>query len=773
MADVNGFVNHNIDPRLKGYEWILQYMKAAWRNANGDLPLGCFYPKNYGRYDLLKSYALGRPPIDGFKKWQKATDINDSSDVAIDWTYLPILCKFREIAISKMLQKEYDLECFLIDALAKTEEDEYFKKMFIKITMHDQLQKANSPLANSPLVTPGTDEPQDLEALQMQMNFGYKHNLAMEAEMGLDGVLQQNDIAEKRKKIVEELFDIGLAGYKEWIDENGLPRFRECIAENIISSYCTKKDFSDAVHIGEVVPTMIADLVPYYKPEQIDDICKRVKSQWGNPVYSGNYPNSNWNLFKVMVLDLEFYSYNTTVYKEYIDRNGNSSFEKSDFKNIQFTKMAVNAAGSLEMLPQIEERYKGQPTAKFIDSTRKVIYRGKWIMDTDYMHDYGLAENMNRKQSSWWDTQLSYHLYAWNFHKMRYTGILERLIPVADDYQQTRVKLQKLKRTLIPYMINIDLDALDSAALGKGGKNMTQQELLDFFFESGVAAWRSSGGVSQNPNYKPFSIEASGQLAAFAQLYQDQLNNVNTMYQISGLNEASAESPDPKQNELGINAGLQATNNALYLISDADRKLYYKLADAIIGKLQIAVKLGKVKGITRLLGQQAVKYFEINPDISFREIGLFIRDAMTQQQKQELFMEINAKESQGLLDVSDRYIVESCRNNKQAWEYLNYKVNKNRERAEQAKKDNVALQGQMNAQNEQITAQAKERALILAHQFKMEEIAAQVQGTYLIEELKKGQDVNSATIQSQGRIIQQQIIANAKIATSQPKQLSA
>lgn len=766
MTDVSGYPDDNIDPRLKDYEFVLQYFKAAWRDANGDLPVGCFYPKNNGRYDLLKSYALGRPPVDGFKSWGKSTDISDKTNANIDWTYLPILCKFREIAISKLLQREYDLECFLIDELAKTEEDKWFKEMFIKISMREQLIKAKSPLADAPFLKPSADEPKDMEELQMQMNFGYKHNLAMEAEMGVDGVFQQNDIQEKRKKTIEELFDIGLAGYKEWIDETGMPKFRECFSDSLITSYCRNKDFSDAVHIGEVVPTMVADLVPYYTPKQIDDICKRARNQWGNPNYAGTYPNSNWNAMKTMVLDLEFISYNTTVYKEYVDRNGNNSFDKTDFKSIQYV---VNKNGSLATLSQVEDKFKGQPTATFMDSRRKVIYRGKWIIDTDYMHDYGLATNMNRKPSSWWDTQLSYHLYAPNIHKMRYSGILERLIPVADAYQQTWIKLQKMKNALIPYLIKLDLDALENVAIGKGGKNMTPSELTDFLFSNGVLLYRSSGGIPQNPNYSPASIEASGQLQAFVQLYQDLENNVNRMYEISGLNESSASSPDPKQNQLSINSALQATNNALYLISDADKKLYFNLADAIIGKLQIAVKLGKVKGISKLLGRDAIKYFELNPEIQFREIGIFLKDAMTKEEKQELFMEINAKESQGLLDVSDRYIVESCRNNKQAWEYLNYKVNKNKERAEQAQQQNIQLQGQMNTQNAIMAEKAKQETIQLQGQIQMQIENVKGQWLYITEQFKKGSDLNEANVQANAKIISNQIMASAKMATSQPK----
>jgi hypothetical protein len=79
---------------------------------------------------------------------------------------------------------------------------------------------------------------------------------------------------------------------------------------------------------------------------------------------------------------------------------------------------------------------------KYMGSTEKVMYKAKWIIDTEFLYDYGLSENMVRRQSCWWDTGLDIQLYAWNFERMRFHGLTERLMPLADDVQLTWYKIQ-------------------------------------------------------------------------------------------------------------------------------------------------------------------------------------------------------------------------------------------------------------------------------------------------------------------------------------------
>jgi hypothetical protein len=106
-----------------------------------------------------------------------------------------------------------------------------------------------------------------------------------------------------------------LGGYKVYNDENGMTKYREVVAKNLIVSYCTKPDFEDMQHCGEMLTILVVDLAPYYSPEQLDDIQKHVAGKYGNPTpLSSTIFTRQWDKYKVLILDFEFLSWNTTVF---------------------------------------------------------------------------------------------------------------------------------------------------------------------------------------------------------------------------------------------------------------------------------------------------------------------------------------------------------------------------------------------------------------------------------------------------------------------------
>lgn len=268
-----------------------------------------------------------------------------------------------------------------------------------------------------------------------------------------------------------------------------------------------------------------------------------------------------------------------------------------------------------------------------MDSTRKVVYQTKWLIGTDMMYDWGMSTNNKIKKSSWWETSLSCHLYSWNFYNMTFGGITERLMPIEDALCETWYKLQNLKAKLIPYLIKLDIQALESVNFAKGGKNMTPADLVDFMLSDFFVLYRSTDLLSKNPNYNPASIEATGQLAAYRMYYDELQGLLQTMRDISGLNELTdGSTPNAKTLVPVANAAMESTNNALYLISNADKYLLNRLSDGIVQRIQVAVKLGKVSGYTKALGKDTVRFYEINPDISNYELGIFTRPAPTYEE---------------------------------------------------------------------------------------------------------------------------------------------
>ena len=428
QQQTNTYPDQQVDPRDKGYDWILAYVKSAWSDSRGYVPNNML---NFGQSKMneIREYALGRQSTTKYKKMLLADEQTDKSWLNIDWTPPSFLTKFREIAISKLVQRRYDIQAFAVDPLAKSEEDAYFNEMKVKIMMREALKKAGGEeLADSPVLAPAPGEPQDMEQLEMEQQFGYKHVMSMEAEQAVSLAFYQNKFDDKRKRTIENLFDFGMGGYTQWIDENGHVKLREINPENMVLSYCAKSDFSDLVHWGEVREMYIGDLAPFFTADQMNQMVTSVAGRFGNPsnfMYGTDY-SKYWNRFKILVLDFEFLSWNDYTYKEEVDGRGNIRFGKTKYQAA--SRMAVNQLGSLEAefnKPMSQTESKGQAEPVFMPVTKKVVYKCKWVVMTDFMYDWGMSENQIRKPSSWWDTQLNIQLYAWNFYKMRFAGVTE------------------------------------------------------------------------------------------------------------------------------------------------------------------------------------------------------------------------------------------------------------------------------------------------------------------------------------------------------------
>jgi hypothetical protein len=772
----NTYPNQQIDPREKGYDWILQYCKAAWGDSRGYVPNNML---NFGQSKMneIREYALGRQSTTKYKKLLNVDEQQDKTWLNIDWTPPSFLTKFREIAISKLVQRRYDVNAFAVDPIAKSEEDNYFTEMKVKILMREAAQKAgNQELLNSPVLAPQPGEAQDLEQLKMEEQFGYKHVMSMEAEMAAALTMYQNKFEEKRKRTIENLYDFGLGGYTEYIDENGQVKLREINPENMVLSYCAKNDFSDLVHWGEVREVYVGDLAPWFTVEQMNQIVQSVAGRFGNPsnfMYGTDY-SKYWNRFKVLVLDFEFLSWNDYTYKEEVDNRGNVRFGKTKYQDA--TKLSVTKEGVIDKMGtipnMIDSSMKGQAEPIFMPVTRKVVYKCKWLIQTDYMYDWGMSENQIRKPSSWWDTKLNIQLYSWNFYKMRFAGITERLIPLEDRASLTWFKLQNMSNKLIPYLINIDLNALEGVDFGGGGEKMNPTKVMDFIFSNFVVPYRSTDLLSQNPNYKPVSIEASGQLAVFGQLYQELQNTLDMMRQISGLNELTdGSTPNAKTLVPVANAAMESTNNALYLLSFADKQLIQDLADAIVSKVQIAVKLGKVEGYARALGEETVKFFKINPDLSIHEFGIFIEDVPSDFERQQLIQELNIRDSQGLIEPEDKILVMSTKNLKMASMILAYRIKKRREKMQEFELQKIQEASQGNAMAVQVAEQEKRVTLQTQLEVDIARINAEKQWDYIIQMGKKDKDIQEAEIQKEAKVIAQRIQADAKIVISEKKQI--
>jgi hypothetical protein len=745
---VNTFPDHNIDPQQKNYDWILQFAKAAFNDGNGGMPYGIFYT-GQTRYKEIKQYALAKQSINKFKKKQSPARANDKSDQNLDWRSTSLIAGIRERSLSKILQRDYYVNCNAIDQTSKTEQDEIINKLRLKIMMRKMAQEQDSQLANSPQLRQQPGEPEDEEQLDTMAEFGFKNEFAMNAELAVTNVFSYNRFPRERKKSNEESYDIGIGGYRVWIDESGMVRFRAVDPSNLLTSYCSKPDFSDATYIGEAIEVQVADLAPYFTAGQLKDICEKNKGRYGNPL-TININKRNWqNEFKVLVFDLQFISYDAFVYKGRVNKFGNEVFGKTDFADIDKERNM--------MVGEVAE-------PKYLKNTRKVRYDTKWIVDTDYMYDYGIGKNQNRKLSSWADTQMDYVLEAWNFYEMSFTGMVERLMPLEDEYYETKMKLQNIKRKLIPYLINLDVRALENVNFGQGGEKWEPKQIVDFLFQNHVLVYSGENLLDGNKNQsKGAYIESTGMvqdlLSLRSELQQIKAEAVDT----SGLNSITLGNPNAKNLNSTNAAGVQATNDALYLMMVTDSNLTQRLADMIIQKVQCAVSYNKSEHYLQALGMDSVKTIALADEMPLREFGITISDIPSPEERAALLQELSVEQSQGLIEPDDRYLIQTATNLKQAWRILSNKIKKRKEDIQKNELQKIQSVTQQQQQSAMVTAQMQERAMQMQHQFDMEKLNAQSQWDFLITKLKTESSANENELIQQAKLIAAQIQASTKM----------
>lgn len=697
----SAYPNHMIDPSEKNMSWCLAYAKAAWTDFNNHNSQS--FHNNRGNYVRIKDYAQGSQSINKYKSLLNVSETENETWLAIDWSVIPIVPKFRRIALGKLSKTEYNISATPIDALAQNDLEDYYKntkaKMDLRNSVSDQIPGMEEH--SSLKIQPG--EPQDNEELEMHMAYTYKHNASIEMEQGIDLVFHTNNLSEKRKNILEDLFDFGVAGYKEYIDSNGAVKIRRVNPANLLVSHCNNRDFSDKIHVGEVTEMTIADLKQraggQFNEKEYQDIADKYSGNKGSakmyPSNRGHY--KEYDDTKIKILDLEFFSVNQMVHESRVDKRGNKKFGRAKYQDTNKRKN------------------------KYLRSDYKVVYKISWIVDSNYCFNYGLCSDMKRVKSNLMDTDLSYHLFSPDFYNMKPLGIMEQLIPIADQIQISWYRLQNTINQARPKGIMIELGALEDIPLGSGGNQMKPMDVLDLFNKTGTLVYRRNDAGGRPTNYRPIEELENGLGRDAVSYYQIIQNNIEMIRQVTGLNEfTDGSTPDARSLTTTAKLAAQATSNALAFLEQGERHLLEKLASAVIVRLQDSIKKKPIEGYVRSLGSNTMKFFKLSPSVSKHEFGVKIEDRPTEEQKVRLMQILQASVAQGQVDFEDAVFIENITNLKQAQQMLAYRIKKKKELAEVKAIRQQEMNGQIQMQSAQSAEQAKQQTMQAEMQMKME-----------------------------------------------------
>lgn len=730
------FPDENIDPKRKTEKpFLLQYARAAY-SAYGDTPFGSIGWRSRDKYEWVKTYARGSQTIDRYKRVLTPDQDPTNNTLVVDWSVLPIIPKFRRIALGLLEKQNWDVQIDPIDPLAQTELEQQITVMKMKASMREMQKEVMGPEAELPQqIMPAEGEPEDIDGIKIY-EIGLRHKTAMEAEQAIELTFSQNDYESQRRQTLQDLFDYGVSAYKDYRDGE-LVGFRRVDPRRLILSYCTYPDFRDLRYAGEILEVPVAQVIQMSNGELTEQDIQMIyqyasTNQWrpSTPVgnaYYGSYSDF-WNRGKVQVLDLEIISADELVREERIDRRGNIIFGRASFEDYNNKK----------------DKYKRKQV--------QGVYRVKWIVGTDICFDYGKQYDIKRDPVNMARAKSSYHISACDFFDMKTFSRMEAIIPYADAIQLAYYRLQHELNTSVPKGFNINLAALEEVSLSGGGQTMKPSDIIDLYLQRGVLVSRSTSfdGRQIPPAIQELQGGTGGAIAEYWNLINQ---NLDMIRQTLGLNELTdGSTPNPKLLTTVAQLAATGTNNALSDIVYSDKQITQSLSEAIIIRVQDIVRTTNGNTIAESLGKGTVELLRVSPDITRYTFGINIVDKPTAEEKTKLDELIKVALQQGQLDISDVVRLNNIPNIKQAELFLAYKVRKNMEKKQQEAMQMQQQNGQIQQQSAMAAEQAKQQTLQMEYQMKseLEKVKAEMEGKLI--ELRGQFDLERERIAATGRV---------------------
>lgn len=706
LISKGGFPSHLVDSTQKNKEWISQYIKAAWNDFNKNYPSSLYNGRD--KYHETKMYMLGKQSISRYRKLlgDDSTANGDSSWVNINWDILPIIPKFRRIAIETLLKTEYNISVDAIDPVAQDDKNKFYAENAARIKVREELAK--NGLDPEIVPTPDVDVA-NLVELDMYMNYSYKHRMAIEMEQAIQLILNNNRFETQRALIIEDLHDDGIAAYKDSIDNNGNIKVRRVAVSNLIHSYTKSPTFDDIEYAGEVLELSIADLKQMagdsISPSQYQIIAEKYTGKLGNPASLNlDYSNSLRNIdeFRILVLDLEFLSVNSLVLEERINSKGNK---------------VVGRASKIR---------EGRRDKKYTKTDYKVVYSGKWIIDSDIFFDCGLQTNMKRAASSLTDTKLSYHIVAPNMYQMGTYSLGAQMKTIADNIQLAWYKLQNVMLRARPRGISIEIGALEDIPIGRGGKALKPLDIIDLYNQTGNLIYRRLSDSGESANYKPIDELNNGIGSEAMEYFAVINNNIQLLRDILGFNEITdGSTPDPRTLKGVAKLASESTNNSLGFIRRAERDILERLCYDLTLRIQDVAKSGLINGYIRALGSGSVQFFKIDPDVSAYECGLIITQKPDEIEKEKLARRIEQAVQSNQITLADAMMVENLDNPKYAEVMLAYRIKMNKEEQQQISMQQQQMNAQIQQQSAMVAEEEKRKTIELDMALKMEYLKAE------------------------------------------------
>jgi len=662
---------------------ISKYLERAFNSG--------YFSKRNKKFDKNRKFARGRQPMAEFLDLLNVD--GKEAFVNLDMKAPAIAPKFIQVMIGGFMKREEKVRVSAIDPISTNKKKYEREEAEFRMNFGDEI-KGIEEQAGLKLIPDNAYTPEDYE--ELDLFFGGQYQLPEEImfEKGITAVLDTSGWDVIKRKLLEDMIEVGLACTKVSSSRDGKITVRRVIPENLIYSYSDYDDFRDMSFIGEVISMKISDLremYPNIEEEKFFKISQKSKNytssvKWEEKFrYNVDRPYDDWT---VDVLDFEIRTVDSMIYQARINKFGNLIVEKKD-----------------------KEPQKVGDNKEIIRKTMKVNYHGVYVMNSDIMLEWGIAKNMIKpsiaKELS--DVFFSYSLYMHENLDLENMAIPERMETSIRQMTLAHLKIQQLVAKLRPSGLIIDIDSLSDISLGQG-KNVTPMEIQQIYDQTGNIYYRRKTEDGDNMNGVPISEAPNsgsiGQIQELITVYNHYLTRLRDEIGVNEYREGASVNP---KLGLGIQRSqVEASNNATDFIYDGYLNLYK----------QTSFKSALLLYDSVLYGGRQYRDYISDKEVKDKQFDVIVEVMPDEAEKQFLNSMIQTAISANAIEFEDAFKVKNIKNYKLAEMYLSkakkkkmrddmQKAQQNSEMNSQSQQQSIMAKAQADAQTQQVEAQSK------------------------------------------------------------------
>ena len=714
------FPSDDIDPKKKDAEWGRKYceaMYASWVNDRTAIP--------YSRLQelhTLRRYGAGDQDI---KKYQKILASEDdqgqlSGFMNINWEICSVMPKFKHIIRGMFEAQEHATVATAVDPKSvETKELAKLRKWF-KSRYRNQINQVRQMNDVGPMEEWLPESADELELYQTMG--GLKLAKEIEIEEGLNYTFYISDWAETKRKLIDDFVDLNCAGARDYTDQyTKRVKCRYVNPTKLIIQYSRHWDHRNSEYAGEIITESLSNIRKNTEltEENLRNLAEFYNGRNGNPNLPAWDEDSlktgsgyRYDNFQIDILDAEWKAVNSK-YKTTRTNERGETFTYDDNWGVEVDK----------------------PKRKTKIHRYHVIYRGKWIIGSEYMYDFGLQYDIPRPGKK--EVELSF-----KFYMMPGRSITSLAMPSLDQMQLTALKMQNAIAMSAPSGIAVEYSSLQNMKLG--GTKAFPQDILALRRDTGDVFFKlttHSGRVNVPGGFRPIQELTGGigpQLEEFVRIFDFHLNIIR---EFTGINQiADASTPDPNQSVGGSQLAVAATTNALRPIYSGYIRIKELVGRASALRLQIQLRKGNeaYKQYIPVVGEAGVKILAFDQENMDADYHIKIQAKPTEQRKGVILQaaaEAMKPDREGHIGIEyqDFLMIERLLddgNLKYAEYFLAYRSQKNKQRQIQLQRENMAI----DAENAQETARVKEEEERRTMQAKTDEKIRETQGINEAEE---------------------------------------